>query len=69
MDLRAGDFVAFRTARGDRRVFRVAAVAGDHVTLVCPACGVAGTALVQELRWLHPLEAWERLDPCREDGH
>lgn len=66
MDLRPGDLVVFREARRDRRVFRVAAVTGDHATMVCPACGMAGGALVQELRWLHPLEAWERLDPCGE---
>lgn len=69
MDLRVGDFVAFRTARRDGRVFRVAALTGDHATVVCPACGVVGTVLAKELRWLHPLEAWERLDPCREAGY
>lgn len=66
MDLSVGDLVAFREARRDRRVFRVAAVSGDHATVLCPCCGVTGTVLTQELRWLHPLEAWERIDPCRE---
>lgn len=66
MDLSVGDLVAFREARRDRRVFRVVAVGGDHATVVCPCCGVTGTVLLHEVRWLHPLEAWERLDPCRE---
>lgn len=66
MDLNVGDLVAFREARRDRRVFRVMAVDGEHATVVCPCCGVSGMVPVQELLWLHPLEAWERIDPCRE---
>lgn len=63
MDLHVGDLVAFRGARRDRRVFRVVALSGDRATVVCPCCGVTGAVLAQELRWLHPLEAWERIDP------
>ncbi len=67
MDVNVGDLVAFREASRDLRVFRVTAVSGEFASVVCPCCGVGGTVMLHELRWLHPLEAWDRIDPCREN--
>lgn len=67
MEVRAGDFVTL-AARRDRRIFLVAALMGNDRALIrCPCCSISSHVLLNDLRWIHPLEARERLEAAPEE--